>query len=758
MKMKSATALALFFALAIRTTAVAETTEPTPSVPVTEPVLIRPNVLIWMMDDVGFAQLSSYGGLVDTPNIDRVAQLGLRYTNYHTPPICSASRAAFLTGRNAHSVHIGSHAAAARPYPGYDAKMPPEAGTIAENLRQQGYRTFAVGKWDHLPASSQSASGPFTYWPLGQGFDRFYGFLAADTNNWSPVLVADNSPVSIPYTEDYHLDPDLADKAIGMIRSRSVNLDGAPFLLYLATGTAHAPHHAPAEWLSYYRGRFDAGWDEARNRILSQQIALGILPEGTELPPRPDGMAEWSTLSADAKRLYSRQMEAFAASLSHADEQFGRILDELEFTGELDDTIIIITSDNGASAEGAEHGTYHESTFFNGHYPSVAENLLYLDAWGGPKTYPHYALGWAVAGNTPFRFYKQTTYQGGTRVPMIIAAPGKTPPGELREHFAHVIDLAPTILDLTGTRVMPFVNNVSQVPMEGQSIAGSFSSPDFELQRQAQYFEMFGNMGLWSNGWSIVASRRTRVWDLATVSPPVEKWELYDLNADPGQTRDLADQYPERLEAMVREFEEQASTFNVNPIDDAGGAQAYSAAAQEKEFISRGGVWRYPSPIARIAHSSAPPILHRSFRMSADLDLPTGRETGPIFALGGELGGLGLYLRRGRPVFVLRSLDGSALEVASPKRLARGASHLELEIVRQPSLPLQPVDIQVTLLTDGKRLTSKTVRAELPAAYSISETFDIGQDDGSTLSDAYSAGDPVPGTLRNVSFDFSGQD
>lgn len=361
----------------------------------------RPNVLVWMMGDVGFAQVSSFGGLVATPNIDRVAQTGLRYTNYHTAPICSAARASFLAGRMPHSVHIGGHATAARDLPGYDAHIPPYAGTIADNLHSAGYTTFALGKWDHLPNEEAGPAGPYHQWPTGQGFDRFYGFLAANADNFHPTLISELTPVSTPQVENYHLSEDMADQVIRIIQSRHGAEPAPPFFMYWATGAAHAPYNAPEEWLQKYRGKFDMGWDEARATILERQIEEGIVPEGTRLAPRPQLIRAWADLSEDEKTLYARQMEAFAAALSHADAQFGRILDALEAGGELDNTVIIVVSDNGASAEGGPNGLHNEAAVAGGAPPGVGDNMKFYDAWGGPETFPHYANGWAVAGDTP---------------------------------------------------------------------------------------------------------------------------------------------------------------------------------------------------------------------------------------------------------------------------------------------------------------------------------------------------------------------
>lgn len=704
----------------------------------------RPNVLVWMLDDVGFAQLSSFGGLIETPNIDRVAAMGVRFTNYHTPPICSATRAAFLTGRNPHSVHVGSHAGTARPFPGYDAQIPASAGTIAENLRHAGYVTYALGKWDHLPPSEQSGAGPFGHWPLGQGFDRYYGFLAAETDNWRPVLVEGNQPIATPATPGYHLNEDLADHAISMIASRDARVHSPPFFMYWATGAAHAPHHAPREWIDHYRGRFDIGWDEARARILQAQVAQGLIPASASLAPRPQGMAAWADLSSDQQRLYARQMEVFAASLSYADAEFGRIIAALEARGELDNTIVVITSDNGASAEGAYAGT-----FINGHVATDAENLPFLERWGGPETYPHYAFGWAVAGNTPFRYYKQTVHEGGTRVPLIISWPrGIAARGELRNQFTYVTDIAPTILEAARAPLARTVNDVTQSSMEGRSLAPALrSATAAALPPRAQYVEMYGNKGLWADGWSIVTSHRTQTWDMTLSTPANEAWELYNLQDDPGQTRDLAAQHPDRVAAMAREFDAQAQAHNVHPIGNISESRPAAGRAMIAEFERRGGVWRYPLPVRRIAMFAAPPILTRSYRMQAALTL-NDAGSGPIFVSGGELGGVGLFLRRGKPVFVARAFTGEAVEVAARSPLRRGDHRLELRFERTT----QPNRARVTISVDGRVVASDEIPFSPPL--SVGESFDIGFDDGGALSPDYATGAAFPGVLSDVVFDF----
>lgn len=730
---------------------------PQPSAPATpvQQQQQRPNVLLWMLDDVGFAQLSCFGGLVPTPNIDRVASMGLRYSNYHTAPICSASRAAILTGRMPHSVHVGGHAAVGRPYPGYDANIPASAGTIAANLKASGYTTFALGKWDHLPTHEVTPNGPFNHWPTGQGFDRFYGFLSADADNFHPTLIRDLSPVQNQDDPAYHLNRDLADQAIAMIGMRAGSDPARPFFMYWATGTAHAPHHAPKEWIERFRGKFDLGWDKAREQILSAQIAQGILPKGTRLAPRPEGMPAWNVLNADQKRLYSRQMEVFAASLAYADHEFGRILDALESSGELANTMVIVTSDNGASAEGAPNGTFSEHRLATGEISTVAENLPFYDDWGSAKTYPHYSFGWAVAGDTPFRYYKQTTHEGGTRVPLVVAWPnGIAARGEWRSQFTHVSDVAPTILAATGVPLAPIINNVPQSPMEGQNVVATFADAKAPGHVGPQYVEMYGNKGLWQDGWAIVTDHRNETWNVSLNKPIDEPWALYDLTKDPGQTTDLAARQPQKVAEMAAAFEEQAKRYNVNPIGNISEGIPEGMRRAQAEFARRGGRWSYGGPIGGITGQMAPPVMFRPFRMTAKLDLTRTGATTPVFALGGQLGGMGLYLRQGRPVFLMTDIKGHAVEVAASEALKAGASAIELIVDHAPVMPGMETDYTVTIRTADRTLAQQTVRFAMPMTFGISEAFGVGIDEGSTLVPGARSGQPFAGSLTDVVFQF----
>lgn len=707
-----------------------------------------PNVLVWMIDDMGFGQLGSYGGLIETPNIDRVAQQGLRYTNYHTTPICSASRAAFLMGRNSHKVHIGGHSAIAIGFPGQDALVPRAAGTVAENLRQSGYATYALGKWDHLPQADASAAGPFTYWPSGQGFEQYYGFLAFDSDNFSPTLWADHQPVELSPRTDYHLSADMADRAIAWIRSRDATDPHRPFLMYWATGAVHSPHHAPQRWLDHYKGRFDEGWDVAARRILDRQKRFGLVPQDMALPPRPDGVKAWSDLNPDERRMFARQMEAFAAQLSHADEQFGRMLDVLEARQELNNTLVIVTSDNGASAEGAPNGTFSEHYFANGYSATLDENLQHYAGWGGPSTYPHYATGWAVAGNTPFRYYKQTAYEGGTRVPLVLSWPaGIQARGEVRGQYQHVTDLAPTILDVAGVAPAEMVNGEKQIAFDGGTMKYSFAAQTAPSKHALQYYEMYGNRAIYADGWKAVVPHRLKAWDF--FERPVfneTAWELYDLRSDPGEVRDLAAAQPQKLAEMRALFDREAKANNVYPLTNTSDAWAVVRQYKASDSVRRSNQWTYGGPTARIPEPLAPAVQSSSFVIEADLVLER-EANGTVAAIGGRHGGFALYLREGRPVFAYRSMDLKLSEIVADRALGEGRTRISLTFHRRGDR-----EADVEIMADGSAVAKGTMTGALPRlSYSPSETFDVGSDSGTGLLPDGGVTQPLRGRIEKIS-------
>lgn len=709
-----------------------------------------PNILVWMLDDIGFGQLGCYGGLVETPNIDRVAARGLRYSNYHSTPICSASRAAFLTGRNSHEVHIGGHSAMAIGFPGQDALVPRGAGTIAENLRQAGYLTYAVGKWDHLPPTDASAAGPFTYWPSGQGFDQFYGFLSYDANNFAPLLWDGHSPVRLEDDPAYHLSSDMADRAVSMIKARSAKgPNPPPFFMYWATGAVHSPHHAPDDWLRKYRGKFDAGWDVAREEILARQKKLGLVPQHAELPPRPEGMEAWDDLSVAQQRTYARAMEAFAAQLAHADFEFGRMLDALEESGELDNTIIVVTSDNGASGEGAVDGTFSEFMMANGRYASVEQNEMFLDEWGRPGSYPLYPVGWAVAGDTPFRYYKQTAHEGGIRVPLVISWPaGIRDEGTIRDQYTHISDVMPTLLDAAEVEAADIVNGIDQEPISGTSFAYSFDQSTAPTRKPVQYYEMYGNRAIWADGWKAVVPHRLQTWDF-TKQPEISDngWQLYYLPDDFNELDDLASAKPEKLTEMRARFDAEAQKYNVFPITNTGAAQRLMAQRISRSLREREGRFSYSAPIDRVPESLAPPINTHSFTARVSVDTTEGND-GTLFAMGGRFGGIGLYLRDGVPVLAQRFMDTTLATVEADQEIA-GQSVIEVQFVRT-----SPITATATILVDG----DTTASSQLEGAFSVfifssNETFDIGRDNGTLVLEDRTAPYPFSGRIGETSFE-----
>ncbi|YCK37490.1 sulfatase-like hydrolase/transferase [Actinomadura sp. ATCC 39365] len=536
-----------------------------------------PNVLAVVLDDTGFAQLGCFGSGIATPHIDRLAAGGLRYNRFHVTALCSPSRACFLTGRNHHAVGMGFLADIPLDHPGYTARIPRSAATLPRILRDHGYSTIAIGKWHLTPRYERSAAGPFGHWPLGQGFERYYGFLQGDTNHYAPNLVRDNHHVDPPATpeEGYHLTEDLVTEAVRHLDDQRHAAPGKPFFLYLGLGATHSPHHVAPEWSEPYRGRFDRGWDAWRAEIFRRQTETGVVPPGTVLTPRPDWVPAWGGLTADRRRLYARQQEVFAGFLTHADAQLGRLLAHLAETGRLDDTIIVVFSDNGASAEGGVDGSVNEHRFSAGIRESPQDNLAHHDDWGGPRTYNHYAWGWAWAGNTPFRLWKRYTWLGGTRTPLIVHWPaGIGGGGAVRDQIVHVNDLFPTLLDAIGIRAPDVVDGIEQQPVDGASFLATFADPAAPAPRTTQYFEMLGSRSLIHGRWRVTTDHvSTGVLDeeeLLTGSRDLDAdhWALFDLAADFSEAADVSAGHPEVVAELRRLWAREAGRNNVLPLYD----------------------------------------------------------------------------------------------------------------------------------------------------------------------------------------------
>ena len=716
-----------------------------------------PNVLVILLDDVGFSQVGAYGGLTSTPNIDKLAAGGLTYTSFHTPALCSPARAAILAGRNHHSIGFGSHAASAMGFPGYNGFVPPQAASGAKVLQQSGYSTYALGKWDHVPAREVSSSGPFLGWPSADGFDHFYGFPNADIHNFLPVMYEDHTPSNPSVGKpDYHLSTDMADRAIYWITAQKSITPDRPFMMQWAPGAMHAPHHAPKAYRDKYKGKFDMGWDVAREHILKNQIARGIMPAGTRLAPRAADIAAWESLSPVQKKMYARQMEAFAAQLDHVDHEIGRMIAALERTGMLDNTLILLTSDNGASGEGGLEGSHNEVLLGNGISKTpFEENQKFYDVWGSAETDNHYHAGWAMAGNTPFRYFKQTSHNGGTAVPMIAHWPkGIRARGELRTQYHHIIDIAPTFLDVAQAPLPEEVDGVTQMPFDGVSMRYSFDDAKAPTNHPVQYYEMYGNRSIYDNGWKAVVLHGNRMpWVLAgTFDFDKDVWELYNINDDPGETTDLAAKNPQKLEELKKKWDEEAVKYNVYPLYDDFAARLANIARMSG--APRNTYTYYPPGAEFINEALSPPVKNRRHTITASLETD-GKTDGVIAAAGGYYAGYTLYVKDNVVTYTYNAFDESYYTIKASKPLTAGKHEVKFvyEAVPAADQDGQPTG-KGTLLIDGAEVGTGAIGRIVLGLYSISEGFDVGADNGGSVErKAYTSPFKFSDTLNWVRFD-----
>lgn len=721
-----------------------------------------PNMLLVLTDDVGFGASSTFGGPVATPTLTRLAEHGLRFNRFHTVGICSPTRAALLTGRNHHSVGMGLFPNLASGFPGYNGMIPKSAASIAEVLRQNGYNTAMFGKNHLTPDLELGPTGPFDRWPTGLGFEYFYGFNAYGVNQWSPQLYQGTTAIEPPVNDPaYHLDHDLADHAINWIRTqKSVDPD-KPFFAYIATGTAHAPHHAPKDWIARYKGQFDQGWDRMREETLKRQKAQGVVPPDAKLSPRPAGLPAWDSLSADQKRVYARMMEVYAASLSYADDQIGRVIDAIQQTGQLDNTMIVfIEGDNGASAEGTLQGGTNESVVLSKQIEEpISELASRLDELGGPMTYGHYPAGWAWAMDTPFQWTKQiVSHFGGTRNGMVISWPKGADQGRLRTQFGHVIDIYPTILEAARIQAPTEVNGVPQKPLEGVSLAYTFHAPKAPERHTTQYFELMGNRGLYKDGWFANTTPRRVPWEVGSRPPGNAaddyKWELYDLRKDYSQAVDIAKSNPKKLAELKAAWWVEAESHNVLPIDDSFVDRPTLVGRQPRLGDGRKS-FRYPGNLTRLPSEVAPEIGRHSFKLTADVDIPAGvQPAGVVATLGGRFGGWGFLVLDGRPV-VVHAVSEQArykFRVTAAEALKTGKSTLAFDVRYADARPGGPAD--VTISVDGRQVASGRIPKTLPAGKGSSpETFDIGRDTGTPVVEDYAVPFAFKGEIRQVTVD-----
>jgi arylsulfatase len=712
--------------------------------PETRPPEGAPNVIIFLLDDVGFAQVGSFGGLIATPNIDSLAENGLRFNNFHTTALCSPSRASLMAGRNPHSIGLGSHALTAMGFPGYNAIMPESAKSVANYLSEHGYVNYALGKWDHTPLYEVSQVGPFDRWPSGEGFQHAYTFMAADVHQFVPVMWNDHSPE--PYRKSVHLDQDLADRAIEWITGHKSIKPDLPFLMLWASGSMHSPHHAPDSHIDKYKGKFDMGWDRAREQILARQKKLGIVPQDTKLTGRIEQIPAWDSLSDEEKSLYARQMEVFAAQMEWVDLQIGRVVAELERIGELENTLIFVTADNGASGEGGLAGTFNETYVLNGLQTPLEANLRAQADWGRTNTYPHYHAGWAMAGNTPFRYFKQSEHRGGQQDHLVVHWPaGIEAKGEIRSQYHHISDIAPTIMDVVGVDVPKEYNGVEQQPMDGVSMAYAFDFADAPNKKKRQYYEMFGNRAIWVDGWKAVTLHAKRMpWDVNVVLPfDQDEWELYHVAEDFSESTDLAAENPEKLRELIAAFDEEAWKYNVYPLYDDMikriGAQQDRLFGDRKEFIY------YAPGAVRIAEKSSAPVKNRAHTIETQIEV-SGDEEGVIVACGGMTGGYTMFIKDRRLYYDYNFLDGVHYILESPE-LPRGKVDLKFSFERT-----KPFGGRGELYVNGKKVDDIEMPQMHVSTYSLAETFDVGRDTGTQVSKAYEGTFEFTGILDRVIF------
>ncbi|MFN8626001.1 MAG: arylsulfatase [Candidatus Binatia bacterium] len=710
-----------------------------------------PNVLLILLDDTGFGQPSTFGGPIATPNFTRIAETGLRYNQFHTTGVCSPTRAALLTGRNAHSAATGTITELGEGYPGYTTILPNSTATIAEILRQNGYNTAMFGKWHNTPDNETSAAGPFDHWPTRLGFDYFYGFLGGDTDQWNPALYENLSAVEKPAgRKDYHFTTDIADHAIAWMREQKSIAADKPFFVYWAPGATHAPHQAPREWIDKFKGQFDQGWDKVREETLARQIQMGIVPPGTKLTPRPRNIKAWDELSADQKRLYARMQEVFAGFLAHTDHEFGRLVDAIEHMGIAGNTLVIVSiGDNGASSEGRFDGTLNESAILN-QLPEAGElerALARIDQLGGPYAYNHYPVGWAVAGNTPFKWMKAVaSHFGGTRNPLIISWPKRiADKGTIRSQFHHCIDIAPTILEVAGIAEPTEVNGTKQKRMEGVSMAYTFDAPNAPTRKQTQYFETFGNRGIYSKGWMASAFRIAGYDPTFGVLNPLDAtWELYKLDDDFSQANDLAAQNPRKVKEMADLWMAEAKKYNVLPLTV---FNTFDVAQRPGYTRGKSSFTYFPGTI-RVTEGSAPNIRNRSHRISAEVVLPAGGAEGMLVTQGGRFGGYAFFVRQGKLYYVYNFIDRERYVVASTQPLPSGKVALAMHYAFDGGKPGSGGT--VTLLANGNEIGKGRVEKTIPLRLSLDETFDVGEDTGTPVVEDYQVPFPFTGEFDKL--------
>ncbi len=702
-----------------------------------------PNIVIVLIDDIGFGASSAFGGPIKMPTLEKMAGNGLRYNRFHTTALCSPTRVALLTGHNHHANNAGAVMEMATGFPGNTGIRPLSVTPLAQILRLNGYSTAAFGKYHETPPWEVSTSGPYDRWPTGSGFDKFYGFIGGETNQWAPAIYDGVVRVEQPQTPNYHFTVDMTNQAINWVSAQQALTPDKPFYIYFATGATHAPHHCPEEWIQKYKGQFSGGWDKLREETFARQKEMGIIPANTRLTPRPKEIPAWEDMSEQQKKLFERQMETFAGFAAHTDHEVGRLVDQLEAIGELDNTLFFyIVGDNGASAEGGPEGTYNEMMALNGIIGKAEQMLGHIDDWGGPTTFPHYAIGWAWATNTPFQWTKQVaSHFGGTRNGMVMHWPkGIRAKGEVRSQFHHVVDVAPTALEAIGLPHPKMVNGVAQRPMDGVSMLYSTDDAKAADQRTTQYFEMFGNRAIYHEGW-VACTRHSTPWVMVPL-PPLDQdvWELYNVSEDFSQADNLAAKHPEKLKELQEVFNREAVRNNVFPIDDRRVERFVAEIAGRPDLLGgRKSMTVYPGMTGLIENAfiNVKSVHHT---VTAEIEVADNKTSGVILAQAGYFGGWVVYMKDGKPRHEYNFFALERTNIGSQTPLAPGRHTIHYEFI--PDEPKPGTGGKSILSVNGEKVAEAHIPKTQPFAFSADEGADVGLDAETNVSPDYKPGLP----------------
>lgn len=710
-----------------------------------------PNVVVVLIDDIGFGASHAFGGPINMPILDKLADTGLKYNRFHTTALCSPTRMALLTGYNHHSNNAGSIMETATTFPGNNGIRPQSITPMAEVLRQNGFSTAAFGKYHETPPWEISVSGSLDRWPTHSGFDKFYGFIGGETNQWAPLVYDGVAQVELPKDPNYHFTTDMTNNAISWVSFQQALTPDKPFFIYFATGACHAPHHAPQEWIDKYKGKFDAGWDKLREETLERQKQLGLVPKNVKLAPKPSDIKDWDKLSADEKKLFAHQMEVYAGFAEHTDHEVGRLISAIEDLGELDNTLFLyVVGDNGASAEGQMNGMYNEMTYFNGVPETVPDMLKHVDEWGGPSTYPHYAAGWAVALDAPFAWTKQVASDfGGTRNGMVVHWPnGIKTKNEIRTQFTHAIDIAPTVFEACKVPAPKTVNGIEQDPIEGTSFLYSFNDAAAKEKHTVQYFEMFGNRAIYSDGWYARTIHRP-AWNPKPTRPLAEDiWELYNSNEDFSLANNVAAKNPDKLKSLQALFMTEAEKYHVLPIDDRLLERTNAELVGRPTIMEGRTKVTYGPGMKGMGVDIFIATPGKSYTMTADVEVKADAN-GVIVAQGGRFGGLSFYIKGGKPAFTYNYLGLQSYDIMSSQTLSPGKHSIVYEFKSDGGLGKGGAG---TISVDGNKVGEGRIEKTQPGIFSVDDLADVGTDDGTQVAN-YGGSAHFNGTLKKVTIE-----